>query len=167
MHLTPKIRDYINLVATSRYLRMVEDGHIPLLPTQQREAFVEQLVTKAIFAIDATPNEKKNLTREYQRRIKRYFASRSNILKLYREFEVNQAIKDGRLSPERLVDDFLNGTKVTYAQRSELASYAQRVIVTSMEKKRNLDQIIRNVNTRLKSAPPYVKLIATKEVVSV
>lgn len=163
MHLTPKIRDYIKLVATSKYLSLVENGDIPLLPTRQRQAFVEQLVKMAIFAIDATPNEKKNLTREYERRIKRYFASRSNILRLYRQFEVNQAIKDGRLSPERLVDNFLNGTKVTYAQRSELSSYAQRVIVASMEKRRSLDQIVRNVNARLKSAPPYLKIVEKKE----
>ena len=84
-------------------------------------------------------------------------------MRLYRQFEVNQAIKDGRLSPERLVDNFLNGTKVTYAQRSELSSYAQRVIVASMEKRRSLDQIVRNVNARLKSAPPYLKIVEKKE----
>ncbi len=163
MHLTPKIGDYIALVATSRYLSCVENGDIPLLSTKHRLEFVESLVKSAIFAIDAVPNEKSNLTREYQRRVKRYFSSRSNVLKLWRQFEVKLAIKEGRLSPERLVDDFLGDTDISYGERSALSSYAQRVIQASMAKNRSLDQIIRNVNSRLKSAPPFVRLIAEQK----
>jgi len=167
VHLTPKISDYIQLVATARYLTCVEDGDIPLLATKQRKAFVEHMVKSAIFAIDATPNKNNNLTREYQRRVKRYFASRSTVLNHWRRFEVQLAVKEGRLSPERLVDDFLKGMPISYGQRSALASYAQRVIQASIAKNRSLDQIIRNVNRRLKTAPPYVRILAEKEVVTV
>ncbi len=167
MHLTPKIGDYLKLVATARYLTCVEEGAIPLLSTQQRKAFVEYLVKSAIISIDATPNDKKNLTREYQRRVKRYFAPRSNMMRLWRNFEVKLALKEGRLSPERLVDDFLDGMEISYGQRSALASYAQRVIASSMANNCSPDQIVRNVNARLKSAPPYLKLIAQMETVKV
>lgn len=56
---------------------------------------------------------------------------------------------------------------ISYGQRSALASYAQRVIQASIAKNRSLDQIIRNVNRRLKTAPPYVRILAEKEVVTV
>ena len=135
MHLTPKLKVFVILVATDAYLLAVEKGDVPLLITQQRLDFTERLAWMAILDVDDEPNDCDNLTAEYQKRIEHFFAPEKAVLKLWKKFELDQAVVDGRLSPGRIIADLLGDIHLPYGEKSALETYAVIAIAEAKKKR--------------------------------
>lgn len=164
MHLTPKLKTYVLLVATDAYLVAVENGRLPLLATQQRLDFTEQMAWAAVMNVDGEANECHNLTAEYQKRIEHFFASKRTVLRLWKKFEFQQAEADGRLSPERIIADLLGDTDVPYGQKSTLETYAVIAIEEARRNRYDLARTIRSVRSFVQARPLFLEIRERSEV---
>jgi hypothetical protein len=152
------LKTYVLLVATDAYLLAVENGDLPLLATQQRLDFTEQMAWAAVMNVDGEANECRNLTAEYQKRIEHFFSSNRTVLRLWKKFEYQQAEVDGRLSPQRIIADLLGDVHLAYGQQSTLETYAVIAIQEAKKNKYDLTRTLRFVRKFVQARPLFVEI---------
>lgn len=142
-------------MATNVYLMGVENGDWPLLTNQQRLDFTEQMALTAILQVNDELHVECNVTVKYQKRIVQFFSSQRNVQKLWEKFELQQALVDGRLSPERIVANMLGDIDLSYGQKSTLESYAVIAITEAKGKRYNLARTLRFVHRFVQARPVF------------
>lgn len=158
MNLTDQWGNYLNLLALETYVSLVEDECIPLLPTAQRLGYIEALVARVVYDLGTIDNKKKDLPRVYKRTALLFFENEVNNLKVWNQFSVAQAEKDGILSPERIVDELLEGIDASYAQKSTLQSHALKYIAKAKRKGYDVPTIINSVQYALRRNGAYKRI---------
>lgn len=161
MDLTYQRGGYLNLVALETYLILVENDVIPLLRTPLRHKFIELLVSTVAYDLDSEESQSNNPSKEYKKKVMEFFESDKKVLKLWRQFSISQAEKDGTLSPERIVEDLLIGVDASYAQKSELQSHAIKFIAKAKKKGYDVASIINSVQFALRRNGAYKRILLT------
>jgi hypothetical protein len=162
MHLSKELAYYAKLVAVNSYLLAVERNDIPLLNPELRTIFIEKMIARAVLHIDSSPVKARKKDKAYQARIRMFFNNPQNVLAIWRVFEIKEAEADGRLSPEKIVGDLLEGKEATYAQKSTLESYAVNALNKAKAKGLSLSMILNSTRQALQRTPVYRQITHAK-----
>lgn len=166
MNLTYQRGQFVHMTALETYILAVENNLIPCLPTHQRLRFVETMISVVTLHMSDKPGSKKKASEEYKRKVSDFFAQESVVIKLYKKFEIAEAEADGRLSPERIVNELLVNKQANYGQKSELQTYALNAIQKAKTKGHDLSKIINSTRQAVRRTSVYRDISKSKETVN-